>query len=253
MAPYQAVDKFFVAAVKQTRAPRCYSLELRKQLIHDAVRKNGIPNEAREEYLLFPPSCIKRVLLKDKVTQVLACRCLICGSVGGRDLLTDNTLIDAVTTEKGDEQRVLFAVLLYMGAGFAARHVCSFHTRGLEIASQAESLQLELFEPLENAAGTLFSGAATVTARFTTIFEKAWRLFASPKLELAGHQWNLSGLNLPFLYETPLKGEKSSFGRLFAFRIHPEFRGETWQKSGSLPVNPFSLQHNRLRIAKAPS
>jgi hypothetical protein len=242
---------FFVKAVKSCTNNKCESLSLRKALIKNAVRKNGEWDDRTIKNLLFPPSIIEKVLSREKVKGVLGCHCRICKHPPGeRDLLSDATLTDAVTTKVGgeaDTQRRLFAVLIYMGAGFAIRHVCSFHTRGLELTTQlqGESLREELFKPLQKSE--ILPDGVDVTGIFTSIFERIMQLFAAPRLEIASHETDLRGKNLPFIHTEEMgnKVDKSSFGRLFAFEIHPEFRGK------SIPVCLLSTSGQQLLKTKS--
>ena len=222
-------ESFFVGVAHRVSNPRCFSLILREELIKAAVKKNGDPRDMRDKNLLFPPTIVRKALDRDRVAKVLGCKCSICCSVKGRDLLTDNILIDAVTTEEGDEQRQLFAVLVFMGAGFAARHLCSFHTRGWDVATRKDSIRSTLFEPLNLGRVTGmardFPAPQQVTEIFLALYRQFWRLFASPMMKLGSHETNLSGENLPFVNVGRLSNDKSSFGSLFTFEIHEEFRG----------------------------
>ena len=247
--PYDS--DYFVAAVKSytDRSSRCESLSLRKSLIKNAVRKNGEKDNRTPKNLLFPPSFIKEVLSRGKVEGVLGCQCRICKHPAGeRDRLIDTALIDAVTaTGNGaDLQRRLFAALIYMGTGFATRRVCSFHTSGSELTTQqVESLREELFRPLQES--TILPSDVDVTNIFKKIFEETMQIFAAPRLEIASIGTDLRGKNLPFINTVEMgnKADKSSFGRLFAFEIHPEFRDE------NIPVCLFSISGKQLLKTKS--
>ena len=227
-SPFESEDSFFVKAAHGISSPRCFSIIVRDELIKAAVRKNSRSRDVTDQNLLFPPSIIRKVLVRDTVANVLGCKCAICRSVKGRDILTDKQLIDVVTAEEGKDQRQLFAVLVFMGAGFAARHLCSFHTFGWDDATQENSLHSDIFEPLTLGPmkGMIRDVPAPrqVAELFRTTFTKIWKLFDCPFIKLRNHKTILSGGNLPFINTQPLNSDKSSFGTLFAFEIHKEFR-----------------------------
>jgi hypothetical protein len=236
---FESEDSFFVKAAHRLSNPKCFSLIVREALIKAAVRKNGSSRDARDENLLFPPSVIEGVLVREKVAKVFGCKCAMCRSVKGREILTDSQLIDVVTAEEGAVQRQLFAVLAFMGAGFAARHLCSFHTFGWDDATQQNSIHSDVFEPLDLDLGqsNALSPAPEEIARvFRLTFTKMLKLFASPIIKLRSHETILSGENLPFINPQPLNSDKSSFGSLFAFEIHNEFREHDIPVS-SLPIH----------------
>lgn len=225
-SPNISIDgEFFIDAAAQLPGPRCASHELSTELRGVAKKKNGKAHDKSDENLLFPPSIIQKTLVRENIKRVLGCNCVLCSSVRGRDLLTDEILTDAITTDDGDEQRRLFALLVFIGAGFAARHVCSFHTRGWDITAREASIKSELFEPLRSATRGIFPPPAEITHIFIAIFKKAWPLFSTPLMKIGNHVTSLSGENLPFLNERPLDADTSSFGSMYVFEIHPEFRG----------------------------
>jgi hypothetical protein len=230
---------FFIDAAAQLPGPRCASHELSAELRSVAKKKNGETHDKSNRNLLFPPSVIQRTLVRDKIKRVLGCNCKLCSSVRGRDLLTDEILTDAITTEDGDEQRKLFALLVFIGAGFAARHVCSFHTRGWDITAREASIRSELFEPLGSATRGIFPSPAEVTNIFIATFKQTWPLFSTPMMKIGNHVTSLSGENLPFLNERPLDADTSSFGSMYVFEIHPEFRGP------NVPVSRLFVDDDR--------
>jgi len=220
-------DEYFIS---KARSAKCKSIGLHEELIEKAVRKNGRQRNSDDDNLLFPPSVIQAAIVKANVQNILSCSCNICRLVPGRDTQDDNILADAIPSR--EEKRLVFAALVHIGAAFAARHMCSYQTKGLDIQSLEESHQAELFKPLREAFPD------EPATRFTKIFRKAFRLFNSPKLELGSEETNLTGSNLPFRFESLLRNENSSFGRLWTFQIHPEFCGETWRNSETPPVIP---------------
>jgi hypothetical protein len=231
---------FFVINSKSN----CVSLVLRDELIKEAVKKDGNPLNGGDKNLLFPPRIIRKVLSEDKVKDVLKCPCHICRAVKGRDPLTDDKLKDAVT--KHDEQRRLFAVLVFMGAGFAARHLCSFHTSGWDSNTRKDSIQSHLFKPLSSSIGIAerFSKPKEVTETFLHTLETFWRLFASPTMTLKSHETNLSGENLPFIEEEELNSDNPQNSKLFTFKIDEEFK-DTNIPVGTSPVFLFHMIPNR--------
>jgi hypothetical protein len=119
-----------------------------------------------------------------------------------------------------------------MGAGFTARHVCSFDNRGLEISHQVTILREDLFGPLHGRG--LFDDltrSEDLTARFIRIFKEAQRVFHVPKLNVGDFKKTFVNVNLPFLGEESLLKDADRHGRaqIYKFDIHPEFQG-------SLPV-----------------
>jgi hypothetical protein len=138
-----------------------------------------------------------------------------------------------------------------MGAGFAARHVCSFDNRGLEISHQATILRDDLFGPLH--ARGLFNGlpdSEELTARFIKIFKEAQQVFHTPKFDVSDFKKTFVNVNLPFLQEESLFEIADRHGRaqIYKFDIHSEFHG-------SLPVGyiftasliDFADRHHRQR------
>ena len=178
-----------------------------------------------DENLLFPPSIIEKILGREKVRAILTCKCTLCASVTGRELLSDDSLVDAVTAGRGDEQRKLFALLVFMGVGFAVRHICSYSTRGWEIENHQQTIQSQLFEPLVRITHNIFPGPAQVTQDFISIYKKMWLLFDSPTMHLGNVKTNYDGANLPFI-DRALTADKGAFGSIYCFEIHTEFRGD---------------------------
>lgn len=202
---------------------KCYSLTLRDQLLKAAIKKNGRLRDMSDENLLFPPSIIEKTLGREKVRAILTCECTLCASVKGRELLSDDSLADAVTAKKGDEQRKLFALLVFMGAGFAVRHICSYNTRGWEIENNQPTIQSQLFEPLVQI--NIFPSPAQVTQDFISIYKKMWLLFDSPTMHMGNVKTNYDGANLPFI-DRSLNADKGAFGSIYCFEIHAEFCGD---------------------------
>lgn len=250
------INEYFISAIKKySRDPSCSSVALRDQLRDAAVTKNGDEYNKSEKNLLFPPTTITTFLTKTSVKSVLGCNCSICKDPpGGRDVLSDSSLFDILTRKTGvdaDETRRKFCVLLFMGAGFTARHVCSFDNRGLEISDQATILREDLFGPLHGRG--LFNDltrSEDLTTRFIEIFREAQRVFRTPKLNAGDFNKTFVNVNLPFLHEEALLEDADRHGRaqIYKFDIHPEFRG-------SLPVGhiftasftDFADRHHRER------
>lgn len=248
-----SLDEYFVTIGEHAKDPSCSSVALRNKLRDIAVTKDGSKHNKSDGNLLFPPSIIKTFLTKGNVQSVLGCNCRICQKPpGGRDVLSEQSLIDILTQKRGldaDETRRKFCVLLFMGAGFTARHVCSFDNRGLQIADQSPILQNNLFGPLQDRG--LFNDltrSEDLTKRFISIFREARRVFNTPILHVGDFGKILVDVNLPFLQEKPLFEEADRHGRaqLYNFVIHHEFQG-------SLPVRciftvswiDFAHRHHR--------
>jgi hypothetical protein len=231
------IDEYFIDAIKRhARNPSCSSVALRDQLRAAAVTKNGDKYDKGDRNLLFPPNTIMTFLTEGNVKSVLGCNCSICKDPpGGRDVLSDGSLFDILTRKTGvdaDETRRKFCVLLFMGAGFTARHVCSFDNRGLEISHQVTILREDLFGPLHGRG--LFNDltrSEDLTARFIRIFKEAQRVFHVPKFNVGDFKKTFVNVNLPFLREESLLKDADRHGRaqIYKFDIHPEFQG-------SLPV-----------------
>lgn len=200
---------------------KCYSLTLRDELLKAAVKKNGKERDMTDENLLFPPSIIQNILEREKVRAILTCECTLCASVMGRELLSDGSLVDAVTARRGGGLRKLFALLVFMGAGFAVRHICSYSTRGWEIENNQPTIQSQLFKPLAQ----IFLNPAEVTRDFISIYKKMWLLFDSPIMRMQNVETIYNGANLPFI-DRSLTVDEGAFGSIYGFEIHPEFRGD---------------------------
>ena len=241
------INEYFINTIKShTGNHPCASVNLAIVLRNQAVTKNEDEYDRSERNLLFPPSTIKRFLTEQNVKSILGCICCICKEPpGGRDNLSDHSLTDILSRKTGtdaDQTRRKFCVLLFMGAGFTARHVCSFDNRGLEISHQRQILRDELFGPLYDRG--LFNdlpSSEDLTARFIDIFTQAHRLFHTPKLNAGDFNKRFLDVNLPFLKEEPLFGDADRHGRARVYKldIHPEF-------NGSLPVGYIFTKLGRL-------
>ncbi|KAH8812192.1 kinase-like domain-containing protein [Xylogone sp. PMI_703] len=221
MTDFESEESFFVKLAKSLPAPRCYSLAVRNKLITEAVKKNGSSRDERDENLLFPPSIIQKVLVHDTVARILSCKCVMCHSMV-RETLADKQLTNFVTAEGGEALRCRFAALTFMGAGFAARHICSFPT--FDDAQQSES-SVKIFELLKVSLNDRVSTSSEISEGFWTSLPKVRRLFESPTIQIGSHLTNFTGKTLPFLKQQHLNNDRSSFGTVFAFEIHKEFRG----------------------------
>lgn len=242
------IDDYFVKAVrKHAQDPPCFSIKLRKKLRSAAVPKNGGNNDRTDSNLLFPPSIIQRVLFdsEENVKSVLGCKCAICKDPpGGRDIPSDATLTDVLTRNPGgeaDDKRRSFSALLFMGAGFAVRHICTFYLRGLEIAGQRDILQQQLFQPLRERG--FFQDPEDLATLFITIFKEAFQIFNAPKIDIGDYQ-KFVDVNLPFLNEKQLgdhSADRLDHGRFYIFEVHSEFRGQSVPVCLSYPKNYQSL------------
>ncbi len=198
-------------------------------------------------------------LTKGTVKAILGCNCNICKNPpGGRDVLSDGSLFDILTRKTGvdaDETRRKFCVLLFMGAGFAARHVCSFDNRGLEISHQATILREDLFGPLhERGLFNDLTRSEDLTARFIEIFKEAQCVFHTPKFDLGDFKKTFVNVNLPFLREESLVEDADRHGRaqVYKFDIHPEFQGSLPVAKPSASLLDFAnLRHRQHSYAKS--
>ncbi|KAL5316055.1 hypothetical protein ACEPPN_016932 [Leptodophora sp. 'Broadleaf-Isolate-01'] len=225
---------FFNHIKEHARNPTCSSLDLEEQLRRVAVKKDSDEHNRGDKNLLYPPGAIKIFLTKSNVKSALGCNCGFCKEPpGGRNVLSDQPLVDILTRKAGpdaDETSRKFCVLILMGAGFTARHVCSIYNRGLDISDidTAQQLQDDLFAPLYQRG--LFNDLAnpeSLTTRFIDIFKEAQQVFNTPKFDIGEYKSIMKNANLPFLGEASIFGNANRHGRaqVYQFVIHLEYRG----------------------------
>jgi hypothetical protein len=222
--------------IKSQRSGKCTSIAEIEELRKEAVKKKfRSKHDSRDTNLLFPPTVIRTFLSKERVESVLGCKCAVC-----KRFLDDNadtvnsSLVKKLTQTNGDDARRLFSVLLFMGAGFTARHLCGIHFTGLDITPQEAELRV-LFSRVQ--ARGLWPDEGDLASRFIAIFKEARSIFEVPTFELGNHDTLTTDTfrsheNLPFLNEKPL-GDPAR-APLWSFEIHEEFRGK------SIPVRPIS-------------
>lgn len=212
------------------RIPKyCASYQLRKTLQQNAVRKDGSRHNFNDSNLLFPPSMIQTHLNFESVKAVVDCSCDVCRPVIVREPVNDKLLVDEIRAEPG--KCLLLAVLVYMGAGFAMRHLYS-HGLGREnnlhveeaFANNAD-LKVKLFGHLTNPSDSRPTlNIDERAAKFCEMFAETKQLFSPPHFrEGEILQEFPPNANLPFVGETELRDLESSFARLYSFRIHQDF------------------------------
>lgn len=215
------IDSDFYDAVKKytkKESNRCEILQLRDNLMKAAIPKNTHKTNQMAYNLLFPPSVLREICTKQAVKSLLDCTCKICSALpGGKSQLRDNNLANGITTDGASERLLLFALLIYMGAGFAVREVCFTVVSGLDISALEEFLRKEFFPHLDNK-GISLSDKDT-TSRFLEIFKQACRVFNTPFFaSRRGGTEKFIDLNLPFIGENRV-GDSN----LWRFTIHSEF------------------------------
>jgi hypothetical protein len=240
------IDDYFSKTVEDHgRSPPCNSIALMEKLRKEAVvKKKESKHDRRDKNLLFPPEHIWKFLSKDKVLFVFSCKCDFCEAVPGTaDPVGVSDLAEALAGTAANEahdrtKRRLFCVLLFMGAGFLARHLCEIHTEGTGITPSEDTLR-GLLIPLETRR--LFRDtdreSKDITSRFMDIFGEARKIFEAPKFKFGDNGTFMQNENLPFLKEEPLpfldRSGKNS--RLFTFEIHSEYHEQDF------PVCPLTI------------
>ncbi|KAG9229546.1 kinase-like domain-containing protein [Amylocarpus encephaloides] len=231
-----SVFEFFIHAVKEhikdapkTTERTCRTISLQEELEKIAIQKNGSTKDWKPENLLFPPTVLGTVLTERKLHKVLGCTCRVCENVpGGRNRITDNNLVDLIANqENAIKCQRLVAALVFIGAGFAIRHMFSWHIKafntGMPDQLEAETLWDKLFKPYRKFE--FFPDNAVDI--FKQAFELSNKLFNPPEFNIGDYGRDLSRENLPFINDEKLeKADRSSFGTIFEFSIHAEFRSK---------------------------
>jgi hypothetical protein len=236
IVPYDFVD----AVEKQTQ--RCASIAAIDELRKEAVKKGfQSRNDRSDANLLFPPTLLQKFLSKEqrRLELILGCQCAICKCFSDHSSVTVNTtLINRLRHQNEDDLRRLFAALLFMGAGFIARHLCGIHTNGLDLGPQEADIRKQFSRAREQKLWT--KKGDPDADRLLAIFEEARKVFEVPRFDPGDHEtlarYKFRGHeNLPFLNEQPLGNPGRS--RVWSFEIHPEYRGE----NVPVRINPLSL------------
>jgi hypothetical protein len=239
------IDKYFSKTVEgHGQPPPCSSIKLMGKLRKEAVVKKGSEHDKNDKNLLFPPKHIWEFLSKEKVLSVFCCKCAFCSAVPGSvdsvglSNLAETLAGKAANGEHDRTKRRLFCVLLFMGAGFLARHLCKIHTEGTDITPQKNILE-GLLTPLKTCG--LFRDAdgesRDIASHFMDIFGEARKIFEAPKFKSGDDETFMQNENLPFLKDAPLLDRSDKSSRLFAFEIHPEYHGQ------DVPVRPLTILH----------
>lgn len=209
---------------------RCSTYHLRQTLRLHAVHKDGSPDNASTSNLLFPPSMIQEQLDFEPVKKIINCACAVCNPVIVIEPRNDARLISEIRDEPGS--RVLLAILIHMGAGFAMR-LLHYHGlgRGNDFNIQAvlernpNNLKSKLFQNLSGLFGSQPALSVDGLAKyFCLIFAENKQLFTPPffREEDVFREIPLNS-NLPFIEENELRSRESSAARLYSFQIHNEF------------------------------
>ena len=197
--------------VQEATRAQCRSKPMRDKLWVRAVRKDGDEANGGERNLLFPPSRIKTVLTLEEMQAVLGCTCLLCRRQGPEPMFIAKIPLDMM---QDWNKRLGFAILVYMGATYAAKTFFShgLGTRGFDLDRAMRSLIL----PNGINTTTFYSDFQKVFQSTKVLFEPAHFEEGSPWSTFAEDQ------NLPFLFEYEIRSESSS-GKMYSFWLHQEF------------------------------
>lgn len=199
--------------VRDATIANCGSIQLREELWRRAVRKDGEEKNGADKNLLFPRARIEAVLGLEEMTRVLDCQCTLCTRQGQEPMFTANLPHQIL---QDWSKRRSFAVLIYMGATFAAR---TFFRHGFGTNSfNIESAMCILPLPANINTPNFFKS-------FREVFESTKLLFEPVFFQKRG-VWSTFGAeeNLPFLFEKALKSSPQSPSRnMYSFWLHAEF------------------------------
>lgn len=235
-------DEDFLGVAKKHH---CLTYGLRKDLRQQAIRKDGSPRNKNDSNLLFPPSTIENAMSTDFVAQILTCSCQICDPLESEPFHDEQLNIE-IRSRSGT--RLLLAILVYMGTGFAMRTLYS-HGLGrdddlnvVEAFANNASLKSNLFGHLPALFGSSPVWSIDKLAKeFCERFAETKQLFHPPSFQDGEIFWKIpSNSNLPFLDETELRNRPSSYARLYRFKIHPEFCSPALSVRSALDFCQFS-------------
>lgn len=210
------------------RRHHCSTYQLRRTLRQHAIRKDGSRHNNNDSNLLFPPSGIEKAMSSDFVAQILKCPCKICDPLESEPF-NDEQLNTEIRSRSGT--RLVLAILVYMGTGFAMGPLYS-HGLGrdndlnvVEAFANNASLKSSLFGHLPALLGSRpVRSIDELAMDFCERFAETKQLFHPPSFQDGEIFWKIpSNSNLPFLDETELRNRPSSYARLYKFKIHPEF------------------------------
>lgn len=170
---------------------------------------------------------IKDHLSSEFVAAVLGCSCRVCEPIESEPF-NDEDLNKEIRGEP--EARLLLAILVFMGAGFAMRKLY-FYGLGRDNDLDVEekfannaSLKSTLFQHLPALFGsTPAPSIDEIKKEFCATFKKTRQLFKPPSFRGETYKNIESTANLPFIHEAELRSRHSSYARLYKFQIHPEF------------------------------
>lgn len=208
---------------------KCSTIKLRSTLRRHAVRKDRLHGNDSNPNLLFPPLMIQTHLTFKSVQKIMNCSCDVCRPVIVSEPFNDTRLINEIRDEPGS--RIMLAILIDMGAGFATR-LLYFHGlgRGNDFDIRA------VFDRNPNLKSTLFQSLSVLSSwshaprvddlatTFCKIFAETKQLFIPPFFQEGEVFREIpSNSHLPFVNETDLYGRNSSTAGLYTFQIHREF------------------------------
>lgn len=203
------------------QSPPCLSVRLIADLRALADTKTSENNRADYE-LLFPPKVIENLIFNTNALSLLRCSCVFCMVDSGSDDPPQiPNLMERLKKDEEQENRRLFCVLVFMGAGCLARQLCSVHNRGDGISPQDITLDGILKQIL------LIKGR-NLASRFKLVFNEVRTIFGAPNIEI-GYDIDFTDTHLPFLNERPLRLKSNREGtssKLIGFEIHTGYRGQ---------------------------
>lgn len=224
----------------------CSTYQLRRSLRQHAVHKDGSWHNASDSNLLFPPSMVQKQLDFESIKKVLNCFCAVCNPVIVTEPFNDAQLISEIRDEPGS--RIMLAILIHMGAGFAMR-LLDFHGLGkhndfdiVAVFERNPNLKSKLFQNHSNLLGPAWSVDELAT-NFCSIFGENLQLFHPPFFREGDIFREIPfNSNLPFIGETEPRSRESSFARLYSFQIHKEFCSSAL----SVSSHPILMAHTKL-------
>jgi serine/threonine protein kinase len=203
--------------IQEATTAGCRSIKTHDDLWRRAVRKDGQEKNGADKNLLFPQARVEAVLTREEMTWVLKCPCKLCTEQSPERMFTAMFTSGLPHHIMQDwNKRRAFAILVYMGATFAAR---LFFTKGLGTNG------FDLVEALRQIPLPRSTNTIEFFNDFAKVFESTRLLFEPPCFQKE-NVWSMftDDHNLPFLFERPIsRGLPSSFGTLYSFWLHKDF------------------------------